>query len=216
MANRPYAHVDALWGGTLHLAEETWSVGMTLAPVDHGAVDISSAALQTLANALDARMRAWWSSSIHTIASVQAVYENCRVYVRPPGTGTATIAAESVPTALTGSGVEQMPTQVALVVTLLTGFAGRANRGRVYLPFQSSGPYLEEGDLAPLATDAATFIAGCRVDFGTANGAPGGPVVGNVGHPMTSVRIDNVPDTQRRRRDKVTATAVASAVVPVG
>jgi hypothetical protein len=40
----------------------------------------------------------------------------------------------------------------------------------------------------------------------------------NTGHfagplPITRVKIDNVPDTQRRRRDKVTATAIATGTV---
>jgi len=115
---------------------------------------------------------------------------------------------------LTGVNVgEMLPFQCATVVSLLTASATRHGRGRFYLP--------------PLAVDTLTNgrINGATTTildtawtafFDSLNTDGLTPVVrnrtGHVSTTVTSARIGDVIDTQRRRRNKLTETYVVVAV----
>jgi hypothetical protein len=100
----------------------------------------------------------------------------------------------------------------------LSDFSGRNNRGRIYIPFNggtvgntlvasnahsqnlSSQIALWIGDIdaAAFGADLMAVITSPRADA----------------HTVTRVRVDNVVDTQRRRRDKIAPTDVTTTAVP--
>ena len=107
-----------------------------------------------------------------------------------------------------------IPNQCATVVSLRTGVSGRANRGRSYLPGVGPGSLTTSGTIDG---GTAAAIALGIADFFTDMGTDGhNPVVYSRSQraaiAVTSVVVDEVVDTQRRRRDKLIGTAHTSAV----
>jgi len=115
---------------------------------------------------------------------------------------------------LTGVNVgEMLPFQCATVVSLLTASATRHGRGRFYLPPLAAlvldGGRISAASLAVLDTAWTAFFDSLNTDGVT-------PVVrnrtGHISTTVTSARIGDVIDTQRRRRNKLTETQVVVAV----
>lgn len=116
--------------------------------------------------------------------------------------------------ALTGvADAEMLPFQCATVVSLLTASATRHGRGRFYLPPLAATTLLNgklnSATLTVLDTAWTAFFDSLNTDGVT-------PVVrnrtGHVSTTVTSARIGDVIDTQRRRRNKLTETFVVVAV----
>lgn len=107
-----------------------------------------------------------------------------------------------------------LPNQISAVLSLRTGRPGRAYRGRMYVPVlacQMTANGTANTTLLNLVAD------GLATSFGTINASGQGKVV--IGSQtsgqwvqVTSVQVDNVLDTQRRRRDKLTGTIHTASV----
>lgn len=134
--------------------------------------------------------------------------------------------AESFPaTAINGgSSGNPLPPQVALVATLVAGSGkGLAGKGRMYLPgikfAVDGGGHIGTSDTQRIADQLAGF-------FNTINGsfdAPGEVINVSRGHkkllgvgarnvPVNGVRVGNVFDTQRRRRNALAETYSVATV----
>jgi hypothetical protein len=101
-----------------------------------------------------------------------------------------------------------LPLQVACVLTLRTATLSRRGRGRLYLP--TCGASMMSGSLHMFLESAVDTLVDDFANYlSMAN--TGGRVVsvvsrtGSSSEPVTSVDADLVPDTQRRRRDKLTS-----------
>jgi hypothetical protein len=108
-----------------------------------------------------------------------------------------------------GSGSNTPPNQVALAVTLETGYArGPAHRGRFYLPMPMT-PLASDGRIAtgsrdPVAATAATFLAALNAVTANAKVGVFSRKAGVAGHrAVTLMSVGRVLDTQRRRRNKL-------------
>ena len=128
-------------------------------------------------------------------------------------------------TAVVGAyGGSLMPPQIALVATLIAGSGkGLAGKGRMYLPGISAGlaanGHLDQTFCGTVATSLATFFNTINSSFE----APGRAINASKGHekllgvgarnvPINGVRVGNVYDTQRRRRNALAET-YSTAVV---
>jgi hypothetical protein len=123
-----------------------------------------------------------------------------------------------------GYGGQVMPPQIALVATLIAGSGkGLAGKGRMYLPGVSATVDATGhiGGTVPqlIATGLATFFNTINASFD----APGSVINASKGHknflgagarnvPVNGVRVGNVYDTQRRRRNALAET-YSNAVV---
>lgn len=116
--------------------------------------------------------------------------------------------------ALTGAVVgEMLPYQCATVISLLTGSATRHGRGRFYLPplatSMIAGGRLSATAVGILDVAWTAFFDSMATDLLSV-------VVRNrIGHTslvVTSARVGDVIDTQRRRRNKLTETYTVIAV----
>lgn len=124
------------------------------------------------------------------------------------GGAKATSQAHAILTGMAGKkATVSFPLQVACCVTLLTGKPGRSKKGRLYLP--GSGMGFNAGEFASGDVDA--IAAGFNTLFQDLHDrVPSTPVVVassvlGTNTPVTQVRVDSKPDTQRRRSMKATA-----------
>jgi len=118
-------------------------------------------------------------------------------------------------TPASGAGVIHWPAQVALVATLLSDVPrGLASKGRMYLPGIASSltdaGKLSNTTVSAVATNLKAFFDDINTNFelpGVATIASRGSKPPLIGDPVTrtvqSIRIGDVPDTQRRRRNQL-------------
>lgn len=139
------------------------------------------------------------------------------VKVSPINTdGTLTAAPETTAASVAGTVSATQPLQITPVVTLWSGSTfGVANYGRMYLPFtvinySSSSSYTyQTASVAALATNMAGFFADVKTAAQSVTGFTDADVyiMSNKGSgskkPLAFVRVGNLPDTQRRRRNRV-------------
>lgn len=134
---------------------------------------------------------------------------------------------QSFPTAAVvgGSGGNALPPQVALVATLIGGSGkGYGGKGRMYLP-GINFPIDNTGHLGNLETQKITDDLAIFFNAVYAlTDSPGVPVNASRGStkfagagarnvPINGIRVGNVYDTQRRRRDAVAETYKVSGLV---
>ena len=209
---KPYAIQRLTFGGVL-FGSQQWSIGISGIPVGTAPTEAMMNAMAL--DAQEAFVTCWNSGTLFGVGGLNpstTTFEEVRSSYTPAGSATATVIGSSTPDIPSvGSASGSLPTQTALVVSLGTGLAGRSNRGRVYLPmvgYTLAGHYVASGDVDGLATKFTNFLAALNDIAGTGYGF-GSCVAGkSAATPITGVRIDNRPDIQRRRADKVVATHV--------
>lgn len=143
-------------------------------------------------------------------------WDLCKTYYYPGGSASATVVGSKTITPDFGSNASLFhPPQVAIVVSLQTGFAGRNNRGRNYLP--AGGNNISPGRInATTVTDIATTYASYLTSMNstTVGALSFNACIGTGSTPhITAVSVDNVFDTQRRRRDKQVSSQTVSHTV---
>lgn len=113
--------------------------------------------------------------------------------------------------------------QATIVVSLRSSSSsGSGNRGRMYLPhvkfpLMTASPYAAGTSTAGLVSAAATFINSCEtainfVTDDTCFAAIMSQVGSGTHKQITEVRVGNVVDTQRRRRNQLPETYATAAV----
>ena len=126
-----------------------------------------------------------------------------------------------------GAASGSMPLQVTPVVSLLTQQVGRRGKGRIYCPILTGTAVGSSANAGILASGTQNFLVAAAKAFledsSYAGVAAGDPRIqpGVIGAPWTNyatvqaVRVDNVLDTQQRRRRQVISTR-AQDVIEVG
>lgn len=117
------------------------------------------------------------------------------------------IASASAPCTFQGNGSAFKPPQCAVAFSLITGVPGASRRGRIYWPAIGAtiGATLRLANVQATADQAAALVEGLGAVAAFAE--PMQPVVYSptldVNTPIIAVRVGNVVDTQRRRRDRL-------------
>ena len=216
---KPAGAVRVAWSGIMPGGEiwesSFWTVGNP--PAD-------AAAATTLADLLwdtfASNSPGPWFTTLQSLCSANTLLNRVRTYVYSGGSDRATFVGEHVSaTGLSGASSQVTPNQIALVMTLRSSLAGRAHRGRMYLPATKLGlsttGNVQDGITAPVANAWAT-------GFGVWNAASEGKVsvVSSIGAGssvlVTSVAVDTRPDVQRRRANRQVIDSKAVAILPVG
>lgn len=195
---------------------EQWSVGITYATQDGSTVQ-DAVGIQNWAAAAADLLEALTAPGLLNLLSASGSIDQVRTYHYPAsGPADLTGLAQLNPRKI-GTGTISKPPQCAAVFSLYTPIAGRRYRGRIYWPWMSTST-----DAATLKgampVTAAAEMAALLTALGEA--APGGdplePMVysaaGNFLTPVNQVRVGDVVDTQRRRRDNLIETYQASPV----
>jgi hypothetical protein len=184
-----------------------------------GVGPVAPADLSAWVTATGTPFATWFNAAtggLKLLISPQGSISRRDAYFHPSDTGPAAFAASdsSGGGAGTASGIH--PPQTAIVCSLQTGFTGRKNRGRFYLPGIAVPTDLTSGRIATtqvtaISLDAATFITNVNSIALAANAV--GCAVMPTGDIVTRVVVDNVFDTQRRRRNKIGPTFTAVTLV---
>lgn len=197
--------------GRLGNEGERWSVGMAYATTGGNAVSDSGDLTDWCNEVHDlwASANAYIGTLKNMIGSTSNV-DLVSAYYYASTDGAALASGESSRAAVAGSGSMVLPYQSALVATMGTGRPGRSFRGRQYWPFPTA--VMTNGKIS---TSSITLVARAQairdylVECGDlALTLPGlVPVVVSktaaAVTPVTSVRVGDVMDTQRRRRDSL-------------
>lgn len=189
-----------VWSGTLASGEifQTgfWASGSF---ADEATAD---AAATTEASNIATDMASYWSS--HQASS--CALNKITIYSYPTGGPTASIIGQATVSGVVGTqSTGIMPDQVCTVATLLTGAAGRRNRGRMYIPLTSA--VLDSSAQVPVVTTDALALA-LATHFARFDTSPPGVVVlsqiAGTARRVNSVVVDSRVDIQRRRADRQT------------
>lgn len=205
------------FGGTLP-GGEVWESGFWV----HGALPTSNSEANTTAELWYAQLTASdGSGGVYGTAAVvwgdDVVMTYVKIYAYPTGGTTAAFIGEYSGTPKAGSGTTTVPNQICLVVSLRTANAGRQYRGRMYLPASKLAGISNGNVPTSDATAMATAWGTCFSDW-NASGDNGQVVVVSrvgAGHydVVDVVRVDTIPDTQRKRSNKLQATSIAQMAV---
>lgn len=208
-----------VFGGSLP-SGEIWESGFWVEGDAPTSNDLANATAQLWAAQLQAADTSGAMRITLTHCQASVTFDYVRVYSYPAGgPHAAYIGYHAASIAGTTSDTSVLPNQICLVVSLRTNNAGRSNRGRMYMPL--NGINLQPN--AQLNQAACTAIANgwatCFSDW-NASGDNGQVVVMSrvgAGHTnvVSEVIVDSIPDTQRKRRNKVAAAFVQTAVVTV-
>ncbi len=212
------AHTKITWSGTFGPEAsplEIWSFSLAHVQVLFPDGDLAAAATA---------MRAAWVSHIAFLQHNSVALTRCRVAqvgadgLVPQSTDGTYLQGDSLGrNAGEQTGPEIYPLQTALCVSLNTARAGASGKGRFYLPAPPStltaATYgYTAADTQLFATRAQAFVNKVNLNL---TSAPGGVVVASSKgflSPVTSVRVGNIPDTQRRRRNALPEVYVIEPV----
>lgn len=221
-AEGPFAdqHIQYTFSGGLP-GGEIWSCSMRTA-----AAAVTLEQLQEAALFAGTAFKAMWETAGSVRASNPPSVTFTKTTARLIGAdGIAIFVAEDTIRQSAGNaGGQGAPNQSALVATLATPKAGRTGKGRMYFPWLF--PAFTEGTDKLNPTTLNPFAAAMAAMLDTHADGPGGTwgpfriavqsrVIGSPSvSPVTSVRIGDVMDTQRRRRNKVIETYYTQPVAP--
>lgn len=197
--------------GDMANGAQDMSWGFYLAPSGTGDF-IPQSTLDTMCAAVGARAETLVNtSSVNEFWTANDGFSRVDCY-QYNGTGARAASQSTYPfsTRRVGTGTANHPKQVALVVSTRTPVPGRSGRGRFYLPATGIGM-----TALGLVSDSSA-IDGLGVALGDffddIQAAAGDLAVVSFTtfaiNGVTSLVIDNKPDTQRRREDKISPTHI--------
>lgn len=204
MVERNLVNIDGRLGTS---GAERFSIGLHYAFPQGGALT-GTADVQQWCNAIAALWGGSGVTSLKAALGTSSAITGVRVYAYG-ATGPALLGAQApVTTAGAGSGSPLHPFQIARCVTLQTGLASRRARGRFYWPAITHAVDPATGKAAPPTGFGEACVALInQIGLAAPSGDPLEPVVysatANSVTEVTTVRVGDVLDTQRRRRDSL-------------
>lgn len=194
---------------------EVWSVNPVFALTTGSVVSTPEcAAIAAAVNAVTV------PTGLRNVMTANTQVIGARAEARTVGGTLEAIAEANRVTPVFGSGGSALPYQSALVATLQTLTAGGRGRGRLYWP--ATGASL---DLTTLRLDSSLhsgFLSAMVTYLTAVEAAVDGAIdetvslavwsrTANALPQVTSIRVGNIIDTQRRRRDALSETYLSSA-----
>lgn len=207
-------HLLLQFSGTLP-GGEVWSCGIRNQAVTGTP---SQTILQTVATGASA-LWSTFHAVVNNAFGAGVVYDLVTARVISPAGVTVAQAEASPGTPTAGASAANKPNQCAVVVTLVSTLAGRQGRGRMYLP-ALGGTITTAGRLGTtqrdsIADTAATLVDGLS-DLSEANYVASRMAVqsqvGPTASQVVTIRVGDVWDTQRRRRDGMVESYTSRSV----
>jgi hypothetical protein len=184
---------------------EVWSVNPCFFCLDEPA-SISGPEALAIATAVDAIVV---PTGLRTLLNSTSAFTATRVEARDREGLLEALGEHSRPTPVVGSGTSNHPYQTSVVTSLRTAFPGGQGRGRLYWP--GTGVTISGTTLRIDSTALSSALSGVKTYLTAIQAAvavSAGPVnlavwsrTGTAFHAVTSLRMGDVADTQRRRRD---------------
>jgi hypothetical protein len=200
--------------GTMYGGSEIWSTGFWAGHADSDAPAPTDGMAESVADEWQTFFTAGsvLISYLFKTATIKVTPYNVDGTINVPGIKTFSYATPIVG-AHTGNG---HPPQCAVVATLVAGNGvGLAGKGRMYIPGVGDGVdptgHMTTSTCTSIASGLSTFFANVNASFdspGEAINAAHRPLVIDTPTPinraLTAVKVGNVFDTQRRRRNALT------------
>jgi hypothetical protein len=186
---------------------EAWSIGLHYGNSTQTLVS-TGAGLQTWAEDIADYLSAVSLPGLENMLSSSAAATQVRTYYYP-GSGPAQFGGSSaILPIMLGSGTAGKPPQSSAVFTHLTGLAGRRYRGRTYWPWLATsftGSTLKGSVPSTAAAEFAAMVNAIGSEAATGDALEFSVYsrTADVVTPVTQVRVGDVVDTQRRRRDNL-------------
>jgi len=187
---------------------EVWSVNPCFFLLDEPA-SISQTEALTIATAVDALTI---PTGLRAALSTGTTFTGTRVEARDRTGALEALAEHTRATPVAGNGTVSHPYQTSAVTSLRTAFPGAQGRGRLYWPATgiavlSTTSRIDPGQLTSLLSGVKTYLA--AIEAAVAVSAGPSPLAvwsrtGSAFHQVNEIRMGDVADTQRRRRDAVT------------
>lgn len=192
------------------MSSQSWSVGHWLGVSTTGTPTASD--LDAWLAGLDSIIGTWWTA-IKPFNAPTVQYDATALYFVPSGSSAATLTSLRPQTPVVGTGAAYTSPRNSLVVSILTGHAGKSFRGRAYVPYTGQGASTNM-QAANGTVDAYANAHKALAD--SLRSYAVGSVWGNspiyirseklgIATPTTTIRVDSLIDTQRRREDKIGA-----------
>lgn len=157
-------------------------------------------------DAIEARASAFWTAAKarHATATSYLGVKAALIGQDDKTISTLEKAVTAVPGTSSG---QQLPTEVAVCVSLRTAFAGRSQRGRMFMPAPghlslTSTGRLNSGAAAAYAADVDALLQPLTVGSKSFTACVASKTANGL-YPITSIRVGDVFDVQRRRRDNI-------------
>jgi hypothetical protein len=207
------AHVKVTLFGTSCLGAEEWSTGFRMGSEDSGSGNFGIG--DGFVNALLPLWQTFWSTTAHGVNASWLTTGIKAALILPDGkTDLANVVTVPYATPIAGGGATSpIPPQVSLVAQLAAASPiGLGSKGRMYLPgightVQTSGKLTAAQTLA-IANGLRTFLDAAESAtnspgyvINASKGRPGVPFTAPVNRRVTTIRVGDVYDTQRRRRN---------------
>lgn len=204
-----------VFDGTLAQGAERWSASVAY---NSDAVVATPGQMGAWASNILGSMAASSGPSDHlkTLISASGSITAVRTYGYPDVGQPADRQGVSSGAAIPGAGTASLPPQCSCVVTLQTGLPGRSQRGRIYWPLCGGGVTVAQRSSLVTQTTANAFADllanwGTLLENNTLRPVVASEATGNL-TVVSSVRVDNIVDTQRRRRDNMVGTQFAASI----
>lgn len=218
------AHVKiTLFGSSWNGAEE-WSTGFRMGGEDPGGANFGVP--EGFPETVAAAWATFFTKPQHLIpSSWKTNGVKCAVILPDGKTDLSNVVTYSYPTPVAGSGSSTgYPSQISLVAQLAAASpVGLGSKGRMYLPgincLVGSSGKISSSDAALVAGNLRDFLDACESAgnspgyvINASKGRPGVPFTPPVNRRVVSVRVGDVYDTQRRRRNGLKETYSGAAL----
>lgn len=208
----PANTAKVVWGGVYpqgEIWETSFAVTLALGPTNQAGAD-------SMADLIAGVFNSTIDTGLRQLVPSAGNMNTLKVYFYNGGSSAAFVSVPSPPS-LTGTGGATLPLQACVVVTLLTGAAGRSNRGRMYLPAAGAGVSMANNQLNETIVDTITDqITDLFDGINALEGFTSVAVVSqthSAARPVTSIRVDSKVDIQRRRANKQAPLFTATAAI---
>lgn len=219
----PYQpHTLITCGGKLYetgTLDEIWQVGVR--GFNQGGGPVGQGQLQALATHVatgdsgNTGLAKWFTDSVSHIGNAtQLNWVKC-VNIGANGDYTGAPAIYQFGTPVLGGSAADAPSFCCVALSWTTGKSfGRARGGRIYPPnfgaTRSSGAQITSSVQADLVQSALEFLSAVDVSGDQYDFNPSVVSASGVSNPITGVRVGNIYDTQRKRKDATRETYVSS------
>jgi len=205
--NLSYVRVSIL--GSMS-GEEVWSVNPVFDPTGEFGTTVNQAQLDAATLAIANRTI---PSSLLTLLAPASSMTGARVEVRDDvNDGLLAISSQGRTTPVSGTGAVRLTAQSAVVLSIRTDVPGASGRGRLYWPAMgltiSNNSRINTPAVATIVADFKSYLLGMRSDLAAAFPTIGFDLAVRSKTTKTTphavrIQVGTVPDTQRRRRDKL-------------
>jgi hypothetical protein len=213
--------IKVVCAGHLETAQ-TWSTGFYMNVVLAGGA-FGPGEMNDIADKISVPAVTWLTSFINNW-SQSTFFEKVTTYFIPStGTHATFVGEKDLTTPLQGAGTTGFtPIDTAMVQSLRTVAPGRSGRGRMYVPYNVGGidatGHFSSSNVDNAAHATATFLTAVNaLNLAVDNITSQDVVVASFTKAfvtlVTHVIVDNIPDGQRRRKDKLGVSHQLSVAV---